>query len=80
MTPVSRGISSGLVEPTQGANECGAPGLESRVRSRSLGIRFIEEHVVIFDDSNFNDFEDSDEDPDLGLKEEPGSLLDYLRA
>ena len=80
MTPVSRGISLELVGPAQGADECGAPGLESRVRSRSVGIRFIEEQVVIFDDSNFNDFEDSDEDPDLGLREEPRSLLDYLRA
>jgi len=35
--------------------------------------------VVISDDSDFNNFEDLEEGPDLGL-EEPGSLLDYLRA
>jgi len=33
--------------------------------------------VVISDDS---DFDGSKEGPDLGLGEEPSSLLDYLRA
>jgi len=35
---------------------------------------------VISDNSNFDDFEESEEGPDLGLGEEPRSLLDYLRA
>jgi len=80
MTPASRGTSPGLVGPTRGVDECGAPGLGSRVRSRFTGIRLIEEPMMNLDDSNFDDFEDSEEDPDLGLEEDPGSLLDYLHA
>ena len=56
-------------------------GSESRkYRSRSTGIRLIEEPVENSDDFEFDDFEDSDESPNLGLEEEPESLLDYLRA
>jgi len=44
----------------------------------------IGEPVVNLDDSasssDFDDFEDFGEGFDLGLGEEPGSLLDYLRA
>ena len=36
--------------------------------------------MVISDDSNFGDFEDSEEGPDLGLEEEPESFLDYLHT
>ena len=45
-----------------------------------MGIMLIEEPVENSDDSEFGDFEDSDESLDIGLEEEPGSLLDYLRA
>ena len=80
MTPASRGIFPGLVGPNRGVNECGAPDLGSRVRRGSTGIRLIEEHVVNSNDSNFDNFKDSKEGLDLGLGEEPGSLLDYLHA
>ena len=76
MTHVSRGISLGIVRPTQGADECGASCLESRVRSRSLSIRFVEEPVVISDDFDFDDFEDSELGPDLSLGEDSEYLLD----
>ena len=72
MTFVARRISIGLIEPIQGVDECRAPGLGSRVKSRSLGIRFVEEHMVISDNSDFDDFEDLEEGPNLGLKEEHG--------
>ena len=36
--------------------------------------------MEISDDSNFNDVEDSEEGPDLGLEEDLGDLLDFLRA
>ena len=35
---------------------------------------------MILDDFDFNDFKDLEAGPNLGLREEPGSLLDYLRA
>jgi len=35
---------------------------------------------VISNDSDFDDFEDSEEGPDLGLWEKPGALHDYLYA
>ena len=69
--------SPGLVKLTRGIDEYGASGHGSRVRSRSTGIRLIEEPMVNSKDS---DFKDSEEGPDLGLREEPGSLLDYLRV
>ena len=78
MIPASRGISPGLVGLSQGVDECGAPGFGSRVRSRSSSIRLIEKPVVNSDDSDFDDFKDSEEGPDLGLGEEPEFLLDYL--
>ena len=80
MTPASRGISPGLVESTQDVDERGALGLESQMRSRSIGIRLNKEPVVNLDESDFDDFEDSKEGPDLGLEEETESLLDCLRT
>ena len=80
MAPASRGISPGLVGPTQNVDEGGTLGLRSLERSRSPGIRFVEKPVVISDYSDFDDFEDSEEGPDLGLKEEPRALLNHLRA
>ena len=77
MTLASQEISPSLVGPTWVVDKCGAPSLESRVRSKSTGIRLIEEPVVISDDSYFDGFEDSEEGPNLGLEEEPRSFLDY---
>ena len=71
MTPASREISSGLVGPTQSVDECRASSLENRLRSGSTGIRLIEELVENSDDSNFDEFEDSDEGPNLGLRRCP---------
>ena len=48
------------------------------MRSRSTGIMLIEEPVENSNDSDFNDLEDSNEGRDLGLGEEPRSLLNYL--
>jgi len=79
MVPASRGISSRLVGPTQGADEFRASGLKSRIESRSTGIRLIEKPVGDLDDYEFDDFEDSEEGSDLGL-EEIGSPLNYLHA
>ena len=54
------------------------------MRSGSAGIMLIEELVVDLDYSanshGFDGFEDLGEGFDLGLGEEPGSLLDYLRT
>jgi len=47
------------------------------VRGRSTGNMLIEEPVENSDDSEFDDLEDLGEGPDLGLSEEPRSLLDY---
>ena len=80
MTPTSKEISPGRVRPTQGVDECRAPSLESRVRGRITGVRLIETPVENLDDSEFDDFKDSNESLDLGLGEEPRSLLDYLHA
>ena len=71
MTFSSRGTFSGLAEPAQSANKCGTPSLGSRMRSRPPGIDFTERPVEISDDFDFDDFKDSEECPNLGLKEEP---------
>ena len=42
-----------------------------------MGIRLLEEPVESPDDE---DFEGLDANPNLGLGEEPGSLLNYLRV
>ena len=80
LTPASRETFSGLVESTLNADECGTSSPGSRVRSRPLGISFAEGPMEISDDSDFDDYEDSDESSDLGLGEELGAMLDYLRA
>ena len=50
------------------------------MRRRSTGIRLIKQHVENPNHLEFDEFEDSEEGPDLGLGDKPGSLLDYLRA
>ena len=54
------------------------------MRGGSTGVMLIEEPMVDFDDSrnshDINDFEDLGEGSDLGLGEEPKSILDYLHA
>ena len=50
------------------------------MRRRSTGIRLIKQHVENPNDLEFDEFEDSEEGPDLGLGEELKSLLDYLCA
>ena len=69
MTPTPRGIYLGLARPIRGVDECDAPSN-----------RLIEEPVKTSDDSKFDDLEDLPRGLDLGLAEELGSLLDYLRT
>ena len=71
MTPTPQGISLGLVRLTWGVDEGEAPSLVGRVGSRSMGIKFIEELVEKSNDSEFDNLEDLDEGPDLGLGEDP---------
>ena len=80
MAPTSRGTSPGPVGSTLGVEECGVVGLRSHVRCKSTDIKLIKKPLENPDDSEFDDFKDSDEGPDLTIGEEPRSLLDYIRT
>ena len=78
MSHVPREVAlSGIGKPSRAFVEHGVPSLGGHVEGRSTGTMLLEEPMENPYDENFRGL---DTDLNLGLKEEPESLLDYLCA
>ena len=75
MSPAAREVAPSRIEPSGATVEYGVPSHGSHVEE--MGTRLLEEPVENLDDE---DFRGLDTHPNTGLREEPDSLFDLLRA